>query len=99
MLNSKWDGTGKKEKKKDNEKVKHVKKAGDGIENRQNTLQKAQGRDTIAISVGGVAVAIGNTNVNVPLNVPIANDGTGGSINKESGSGSLRDNDEAEFLF
>lgn len=94
MLNSKWGGSKKKKK---NEKVNFVKKAGDGIDNHQNTVQKARGGDVTAVAVLAIAVAIGNTNINVPINIPIANQATGGSINKESGPGNLFDNDDADF--
>ncbi len=100
MLSSKWNSRGQvKKKKKKEEKTSFVQQAGDGIKNQQNTIQKAVGRDTTAVAVLGISVAIGNTNINVPINVPIANQGTGGDINKESGPGDLLDKDEAEFDF
>lgn len=89
MLSSKW-GEGHKKKKKENEKVEFVKVAGDGIDNKQNSFQKNSGDSELNI--------LGDINLNVPINIPIANQGTGGSMNKESGPGNLTDDDSAEFL-
>ncbi|MBT2756343.1 hypothetical protein J7E71_10300 [Mesobacillus foraminis] len=98
MLSSKWNGRGHTNKKKKKEdKPSFVQQAGDGIKNKQNAIQKAMGRDTTAVAIGGISVAIGNTNINVPINLPIANQGTGGSINEESGPGDLLEKDEIDF--
>ncbi|TCN27828.1 hypothetical protein [Mesobacillus foraminis] len=95
MLSSKWGGRGHFNKKKNDDRDKKVKKAGDGMGNDQITIQKSKSED---VEAELLAIALGGNNLTVPFNINIANTSTGGSINKESGKGDLEDEDEASLF-